>query len=49
VLRLRKELERLNLGRVLMLYRENVGPTTSYQDAIAALEFVIEHAASSLN
>ena len=42
VLRLSKELEKQNPGQVRMLYREKVGHSTSYEDAIAALNFVIE-------
>jgi predicted esterase len=42
VLRLSKELESLNPGKVLMLYREEGGHTTSYEDAMAALNFVIK-------
>jgi hypothetical protein len=42
VLRLSQELEMQNPGRVLMLCREKVGHSTSYEDAIAALDFVIE-------
>lgn len=45
VLRLSKELEKQNPGRVLMLYREEGGHTTSYEDAMAALNFVIKRPA----
>ncbi len=45
VLRLSKELEKQNPGRVLMLYREEGGHTTSYEDAMAALNFVIKRLA----
>lgn len=44
VLRLSKALEQRKPGNVLMLYREEGGHSTSYQDAVAALEFVIERA-----
>jgi len=44
VLRLSRELGKQNPGRVLMLYREDSGHATSYEDARAALEFVIERA-----
>ena len=44
VLRLGKELEKQNPGKILMLYRENGGHSTSYEDATTALEFVIERA-----
>jgi pimeloyl-ACP methyl ester carboxylesterase len=47
VLRLSKELEKQNPGRVLMLYRQEVGHTTSYEDAIVALDFVIERSTPS--
>jgi predicted esterase len=42
VLRLSKELEKQNPGRVLMLYREEGGHTTSYEEAMAVLNFVIK-------
>jgi pimeloyl-ACP methyl ester carboxylesterase len=42
VLRLSQELEKQNPGQVRMLHRENVGHSTSYEDAVAALDFVIE-------
>ena len=45
VLRLSKELEKQNPGQVLMLYREEGGHTTSYEDAMAALNFVIKRPA----
>jgi pimeloyl-ACP methyl ester carboxylesterase len=44
VLRLSRELEKQNPGKVLMRYRENAGHSTSYEDAIAALDFVIARA-----
>ena len=44
VLRFSKELARQNPGQVLMLYREAEGHSTSAQDVMAALEFVIERA-----
>jgi pimeloyl-ACP methyl ester carboxylesterase len=42
VLRLSKILEKQNPGKVLMIYREGEGHSTSYDDAVAALEFVIQ-------
>lgn len=44
VLRLSRELQRRYPGHVLLLYREQGGHSTSYDDAVAALEFVIERA-----
>jgi pimeloyl-ACP methyl ester carboxylesterase len=44
VLRLGKELEKQGPGKVLMLYREAGAHSTTYEDAWAALEFVIERA-----
>jgi pimeloyl-ACP methyl ester carboxylesterase len=42
VSRLRKLLEKQNPTNVLMIYREGGGHNTSYEDAVAALEFVIK-------
>jgi pimeloyl-ACP methyl ester carboxylesterase len=44
VLRLSKELAKSNPGQVLMLYREAGGHSTTYEDAVTALEFVIGRA-----
>lgn len=45
VLRLSRQLETRNPGKVLMLYCEAAGHATSYEDTKTALEFVIERAA----
>ena len=42
VLRLSKILEKQDSKKVLMIYREGGGHSTSYDDAVAALEFVIQ-------
>ena len=44
VLRLGKKLETQNPGRVLILFREDTGHSTAYDDAVAGLEFVIGRA-----
>ena len=46
VLRLSKELEKQNPGHALMLYREEGEHTTSYEDAMTALEFVARRPAN---
>ena len=44
VLRLSKGLQKDNPDKVLMIYREDGGHSTPYEDAMAALEFVLEKA-----
>ena len=44
VMRLSKALAQLNHDKVLMIYRDAGGHSTSYEDAKAALEFVINRA-----